>query len=334
MKTAAEFKNIKILVVDNVNYIRKGISLQLNQNNNPIYTISSCSSVEEAIKLVEKGNFDVVITDLIISAEERAGDLIHWLRKNQHDNIKIIINTSHTEALLIYFFLMELEVDAYIYTKDIDESDPNPIMIDDIIEGVFENKYKRFGSKENKPSELKSINKHGQPFCSPKIEETIEEILKEGFLLPAEKKYRSNNKENIAEDDILTEEQERILSDKIEKVIGGHYFTEREEAIMGLFLYEIIGKHQKDELDDINNIKEFLFNRLVREGRGKENQVTLKNQAITKENIGNDLRQIRYKLCLSDYPIHLIAEIGEKMGENVTKYLIQRTENYFGITLL
>lgn len=332
MKSTTELKNIRILVVDNVDYIRNGISSQLNQISNPIYTISSCSSVAEARKLVEQRGFDVLITDLIISAEERAGDLIRWLRENDHKDIKVIINTLHTEALLVYFFLMELEVDAYVYTKDIDDDAPQPIFINDIIAQVFDGKYKRFGSTENKAAELKNINQEGQPFCSPQIKKTITNLLKEGFYLPTEKKFKSNNKDKII-DNKLDDKQEQRLKDNIGKAIISDYFTEREEAIMGLFISQVIGKHKASELDDVNNIKDFLFKKLAQNAKSDGTTIRFSGFAITKDNIGNDLREIRYKLCLSDYPIPLIAEIAEKLGPEVISYVKEKAEKYFGIPL-
>jgi DNA-binding NarL/FixJ family response regulator len=328
MGSTTKLKNIRILIIDNVDYIRHGISLQLNQISNPIYTISACSSVEDARQLVKQRNFDVLITDLVISAEERAGDLIKWLRHDDdHKNIKVIINTLHTEALLVYFFLMELEVDAYIYTKDIDNDTPCPTCISDIIEQVFDGKYKRFGSEKNKAVELKMINQDGQPFCSPQIEETIDDLLKEGFYLPTKRKFNANN----SIENELTEEQKERLEKNIEKVIISDYFTEREEAIMGLFISEVMRKYHANELDSVDNIKAILFNLLDKNDTNKN--IYINGKSITKDIIGNDLREIRSKLCLSDYPIALIVEIAEKLGNEVITFLKGKAEKYFAITL-
>lgn len=323
MKNPAELKNIRILVVDNVDYIRNGMSLQLNQTSNPIYTISSCSSVDEARKLVEQRGFDVLITDLVISAEERAGDLIRWLREANYNDIRIIINTLRTEALLVYFFLMELEVDAYIYTKDIDDDATNPMLINNIIAQVFDGDYRRFGSSKNNAAELKTINQIGKPFCSPQIEKTVANLLKDGFELPAEKKFKSNNKDKIKDNVLSIEDQHNRLAKNIRTIIDSDYFTQREEAIMGLFISSMMDKYKAKQLDEIPNIKEFLFEKLEKEGRVH----------LTKDIIGNDLREIRAKLCLSDYPIPLIIEITEKLGPEVIAYLKKNAAKYFDMKL-
>lgn len=88
-----EEKKKKILVIDDEPDIINSVKRFLSMKN---FDVRNANSGEEALRILESENFDIVLLDIIMHGIN--GDAIAKIIKDKYPDTKIIIVTAHPEA--------------------------------------------------------------------------------------------------------------------------------------------------------------------------------------------------------------------------------------------
>ncbi len=113
----------KILLIDDDVFTLKGISVNLNRNG---YDVTSTASGEEAIELLERNTFDLVLTDLVMEPIDGIQILVKAKKLNPQTKVIIISGYGIQKTIL----------NAYKYRAD--DFLLKPMDIDEIIGRVKE----------------------------------------------------------------------------------------------------------------------------------------------------------------------------------------------------